>query len=271
MVWMEILRMVGADRGRTVSTDPTRQNVLSGITIGIAAAILISLTHLGSPIKSVLTLNNLATSWLSREILLVILFAGGVVLGTVLQWRGWGSETTRNIVNTVSALLGLALVYSMARVYMLPTTPGWNSIATPVSFYATSLVLGGSVLLAVLARTRRESQSQGATLVTGEHPIRMLVFALALCLAVEIALTPFLVGIVLEHPLFGQADGITALNLVLAVRVLIVAAALGFLLRLLLKTPAQPKRWVFVAIVLVTVAEVLGRYTFYASYYRIGV
>jgi anaerobic dimethyl sulfoxide reductase subunit C (anchor subunit) len=235
-----------------------------GITIGFVAAVLISLLHLGSPIKAVFAMNNLGTSWLSREVLLMCLFGSGITVATVMRWRGWGSETSRNIVSRISAVLGLALVYAMARLYMLPTTPIWNTAATPIFFFASCLILGGIVVLVRLQNTRSVSPSQGTARV-------IIVWALVICMGVEIVLTPFLAGILYDHPMVVHGDGLATLNMLLGLRVLSVAVALGFLISFLVRSDQRPNRWMPAIFVLVLFAEILGRYTFYAYYYRIGV
>ena len=49
------------------------------------------------------------------------------------------------------ALLGLALLVSMANAYRLRTVPAWDTWVTPVSFFATVLLLGGLAVGAMLA------------------------------------------------------------------------------------------------------------------------
>ncbi len=264
LVWVEIVQLSVASRPGLALPDPLRFTMMRGITVAIVAAVSISLMHLGSPIRVVFAMNNLGTSWLSREVLLVTLFGSGVALATVMQWRGWGSELSRSIVSRVTAILGLALVYVMARLHMLPTTPGWNTAVTPISFYATSLVFGGVVVLASLLHTKLASSANSSGRV-------ILVPALVICLGVEIVLIPFQASIQFGHPMVGYVDGIVMLSILVGLRVLCVAAALGFLISFLQGSPQRSKRWVLAAVVLVLIAEILGRYTFYASYYRIGV
>jgi anaerobic dimethyl sulfoxide reductase subunit C (anchor subunit) len=264
MVWIELLQLSVLSRGRAVLPASARLTLMSGITVGTVAAVLISFMHLGSPIKAVFAMNNLGTSWLSREILLVILFGGGVVLATVMWWRGWGSETSRNIVGRISAVLGLALVYAMARLYMFPTTPSWNTLTTPIFFFASCLILGGIVVLVFLQNARSDSPSPPDARVS-------IMWALVICLGVEIVLTPLQADILYNHPLVVHGDGLAFLNMLLGLRVLSVAVALGFLISFLVMSDRRPNRWMLATIALVLIAEILGRYTFYAYYYRIGV
>jgi len=63
----------------------------------LAAAVTISLIHLGHPLRAFYAISNLAGSWLSREVLLVGLVAGSGMLLGLLQWRSWGSATVRRL------------------------------------------------------------------------------------------------------------------------------------------------------------------------------
>ena len=50
----------------------------------------------------------------------------------------------------LSCLSGLALLWTMSRIYVMPTIPAWNSWHTPVSFVSTALGLGLLTLLVFL-------------------------------------------------------------------------------------------------------------------------
>lgn len=106
--------------------------------IALIAAALASLGHLSDPFVSYYTITNVGSSWLSREILFCGLFGGTMLLWIFLRrrWLLW-----------LSALVGVAFVYVMSRVYSIPTEPVWNSPFTFWSFLSTSVLLGGSLLL----------------------------------------------------------------------------------------------------------------------------
>jgi DMSO reductase anchor subunit len=124
---------------------------LLGIPALMLLAILASFLHLGAPRNAWRVLANLRSSWLSREVLFTLLFtaASGLVAG--LQWLHWGSVAMRDVLAWVAALLGLALIVSMANAYRLRTVPGWNTWTTPASFFITAGLLGGLAAGAMLA------------------------------------------------------------------------------------------------------------------------
>ena len=82
-----------------------RRNEISGISSGfnpktpellliiaLLAAIFISLFHLGNIGKAVNALNNLDSSWISREILSLLLLAFGLGLLFIARWKMSGNS-----------------------------------------------------------------------------------------------------------------------------------------------------------------------------------
>ncbi len=107
------------------------------VLILIAAAVA-SLGHLADPAISYFAITNVLASWLSREILFAGLFGATMLLWIIFRrcWLRW-----------LAALVGLAFVYVMSRVYIIPTEPFWNSLLTFWSFLSTAFLLGASLLL----------------------------------------------------------------------------------------------------------------------------
>lgn len=108
----------------------------------------ISLLHLGRPLQAARALHNLAGSWLSREILFALIFVLGMVFHLAattggIRRAGWKASYL------ATAAAGSILILIMARLYMLPSVPVWNHVATPLSFLgAMGLmgILGGAAL-----------------------------------------------------------------------------------------------------------------------------
>ena len=105
-------------------------------------ALLASLFHLGKLAHVIGAVPNLASSWLSREVVFAVAFVIVIGIYALLQWRKVGSEGLRATLGWISALTGIALVYCMGMAYMLPAQPAWNTFATPVTFFVTALLLG---------------------------------------------------------------------------------------------------------------------------------
>jgi anaerobic dimethyl sulfoxide reductase subunit C (anchor subunit) len=106
-----------------------------------------SLFHLGSPAKAWLSLSNIGTSWLSREILLVLIYSFLVLFLAIIQFRHPSPEKKLKWLIDVTAIIGLLLVYVMSRIYLLDAKPAWNSLFTPVGFYLSALAMGSSFIL----------------------------------------------------------------------------------------------------------------------------
>ncbi len=118
------------------------------VVASMALALAASLFHLGTPAKAWHALANWRSSWVSREILFALAFTSACAFfaGLVLLH----SDGTI-IAAQFAALVGLALIYSMAGAYRLRTVPAWNTPLTLASFLVTALLLGISGVAAITA------------------------------------------------------------------------------------------------------------------------
>lgn len=123
------------------------QLILLCALISAVMAVFFSLLHLGNPSNAIKTLSNLHESWLSREILLVIIYSTLLLLVTGLQFRFPSSIRSYKWLIDLTAVTGLVLIYVMSKIYLLPAMPAWNSVFTPISFYLTAFLFGTSFLL----------------------------------------------------------------------------------------------------------------------------
>lgn len=118
-------------------------------TFGLLAAIalVLSAMHLGKPMKSYLSILNIKSSWLSREILLFGLFVFIGFLGLLLQ---------SNVLLIIAGLIGLAFLISVEMVYSITrkkySTPihSSNTITIALTF-AALFSQYWSVLIVLLA------------------------------------------------------------------------------------------------------------------------
>mgnify|MGYP001470652589 CR=1 FL=1 len=67
------------------------------------------------------------------------LFGAGWLAGFVLPEMKW-----------VTSMLGIGLIYSMAKVYQLRTMPAWNTWRTTAGFFITSILLGQLLMMNLL-------------------------------------------------------------------------------------------------------------------------
>jgi anaerobic dimethyl sulfoxide reductase subunit C (anchor subunit) len=123
--------------------DPRLALVL--IVLGLlAAAALASLFHLGNPKNAANALNNLKQSWLSREIVFELTTLFLLALLALFRALNTRSEVVVRGTALAAGASGLFFLVSMARLYMLPTMPAWNTLFTPGSFLLTALLLGAT-------------------------------------------------------------------------------------------------------------------------------
>jgi len=145
-------------------------------------ALVLSFFHLNNPIHAVHALNNLESSWLSREILMVSLFLFCLVLlNGILYFKNPGIQSYRTYI-LVTTLMGIVLVYTMSRLYMIPTVPTWNSASTLIEFYSTALLLGSAFVLGLYyhrgMKTHRKDGPGNKSRVLASITLLVVVFIL---------------------------------------------------------------------------------------------
>jgi anaerobic dimethyl sulfoxide reductase subunit C (anchor subunit) len=114
-----------------------------------AVGLLASVAHLGYPLNAFHALRHVASSWLSREILLASLYLGIVGLVALL------ALLTRRVYPSLlllGGLVGLADVGCMAGIYINSAVVTWMHLNTAVTFYGTVFTLG--VMLGVVTLCR---------------------------------------------------------------------------------------------------------------------
>ena len=245
--------------GERETADGLASRSLPVLACLLALAVMVSLTHLGSPSRALYSLDNLAASWLSREVLVVCLVAGcGAVLGLML-WRSWGSRSLRRVLAALTAAFGLALIFAMSRVYMLATVPPWDRFATPLAFFSTTALLGVLTVTAMVVIIVRVTASDAVRRLL--HRLTLVVLGLLGLRLVTILITALPVA---GAPVPGPAPWVPALQGALVV----IAAVTLWAAR---GRARSPTFLVFLAILLVSGAELLGTVLFFASYWRLGI
>ncbi|MBI5301776.1 MAG: dimethyl sulfoxide reductase anchor subunit [Chloroflexi bacterium] len=247
------------------------------LALGMAASLL----HLGNPINAYKAVTNLGTSWLSREIFFGVLFAVAGAVFAVMQWKKIATFTVRNVVALVAAIIGVALVYSMSMVYMMPTRPGWNVITTPLSFYVTTLLLGvlamGAAFVANYWYVQRKNPGCASDqCVLLRDSLRWFGMASIVLLGFQFVLLPLWVALMAGSSSASATMLVGEFGIVFALRLALVflgAGVLGIFLYRAASSPGQEKVMgavAYVAFAFVLVGEVLGRFLFYATATHFG-
>jgi anaerobic dimethyl sulfoxide reductase subunit C (anchor subunit) len=271
---------------RTTAENADRLSNYGLLALGplLALALIASIFHLGNPLNAPRAVTNLGTSWLSREIFFSVLFVvvGGVF--AVMQWREIASRAVRNTIAFIAALLGLALVYSMGRVYQLEAQPAWNSWVTSLSFFVTAFLLGmaavGTAYVATYRIFRRQDPACEEAICALLHgALRWLALVAIILVGIELVVAPLYIGALAIGPeaARGSAELLVidfgALFTIRLVLAFIGAGLLAVLIYQAASAPGQETRLAYLtysAFALVLISEVVGRFLFYASHIRLG-
>jgi len=278
----------GAIRPSRDVIDKVSDPALYAIGPILVLGLLASMMHLGTPIRAVNALRHLDSSWLSREILFGLLFAAVGGAFAFSQWFKWLTPLLRQVLAGLAALVGLALIWSMTMVYLLPTVPAWDSWATPARFFATTFLLGSLAVGAALVITADVRRRRGVVADVASNQVVMsslrgiAIGAIAM-LGLEFVVLPLYLGrLATDGSSAATASAGTLVTtygtyaVVQLVLVFLGVALLGiFLSRLAGGFRATvPARMLAIApvaaFVLVFAGEIIGRMLFYASYARVG-
>jgi anaerobic dimethyl sulfoxide reductase subunit C (anchor subunit) len=283
-VVLGVIHVIGGRRLGSERVDRLSDPALFAIGPVMVLALIVSILHLGNPVNAFHTIDHLSTSWLSREIFFGSAFACMGAAFAICQQMKWFTPLLRQILAGLTALVGLGLVFVMSMVYMLPTVPGWDSWATPVTFYATSLLLGslavGAAFVAILALARRGKRALDDDLIALlRTSVRSVSIAAIVLLGVEFVVLP---TYALELSSKGGVAAQSAHSLlygggsVIIVRLALVFLGAGLLALLVYYLAGLGRERIMgytiaAAFVLVLASELIGRLLFYTSYARIGI
>ena len=243
------------------------QNPVLLALILITSATFSSFLHLGNPVNAPRALNNLSGSWLSREILAIGVFSVSLVVTVTLGWKT-GNPGLQKYLVVLSSVSGMALLWTMSRVYTVPTIPAWNSWNTPVSFVSTALGLGLLTLLLLHAE---------GSINIADHIVRIFLIVLITVLLIEIVS-----AVTHQFKLASMDQGIDKLVFhkgafyrVFLLRMAILIFTCQLVVILVVKPDLLPgnsnSTWLSLLFILAIAQELMGRLLFYSSYFRIGV
>jgi anaerobic dimethyl sulfoxide reductase subunit C (anchor subunit) len=245
------------------------------MALGFAASTM----HLGQPMFAYRALGNVATSWLSREILFLSAFFGLGALYAALWWRRREQFALRAAFGAVVGVVGGLGLLSMIALYLVPAMPSWYQPSTPVAFVASALVLGPLLVASVFLAVRWWRTRRGA----GDRPDRleplltMHLRAMAVTVLVGVTLTVAATTVLLVRLPGAGLEGQASLALLtvehralLGSRLVLLVAGVALLGTLLLRLRTRPPvlrlaPLVWSAAAVFAGSELLGRLLFYAS------
>lgn len=253
----------------------------------LVLGMLASLLHLGNPLNAYLAITNLSSSWLSNEILFGILFAVFGGLFAIMQWRKVSTPAVRTVIAGIAAILGIALVYSMAQIYMLRTVPTWNNWTTIASFFTTTFLLGALAIGAAFVANYTYLQYQGEELDSQQPQTVLLRDSLRWIAAISIIMLGVqfvIIPLYIISMVTGPAEAIAGMRVlveehsaVFIARLILVFLGAGVFGAFLYQNAFSPGRekllggLAYIAFVLVFISEIMGRFLFYATFMRVGI
>ena len=112
--------------------------------------VLNSFLHLGNPMNAYLTMNNISSSWLSREIFMVSIYSVALLLYYILRFIKGYFNGSFDILEFGIAIIGLITLYVMSEAYISTSVPFWDSINTYFEYYLSALMLGAMFFYAIM-------------------------------------------------------------------------------------------------------------------------
>ena len=228
----------------------------------IVAATTASFLHLGNPSNAPKAIRNLARSWLSREILAIGLYSASLAATLLYGWRT-GAPYPGYLLGVCSGT-GLFLIWTMSRVYRIPTIPAWNSVYTPLGFTLTTLSLGSISCLVFAGSGVLAVDGRGSSFLAA-----LLVIVLLLELVASILQRRGLLA--MDSGINGPEFDNSTWRRLFLVRLILLLVALLLVLPLVFSAGIGTPLWLLAPMALLVVQELIGRAMFYGSYFRVGV
>ena len=250
--------------------------------MGIALlASLLHLNNLGNIFKAV---PNLGSSWISREVVISGAFVIAAALFTFNQWRKTGSNSLRTAIGWVTVVIGLTQTYAMGMVYMIRTQPAWNTPATPITFFVTTLLLGVLAVAVALVINYNSIQKKDAKVAEKQlELLRSVLQGIAISAIILLGIEFLVLPVYIAYLATQGAAALESLQMMtgaygaaLVIRLLFVFVGAGLLATYLYRNASSAGKekamaaLVYSAFVLVLAGEVMGRFLFYATHVRIG-
>ena len=206
----------------------------------------IAFFHLGNPLHAYHALNNIGKSWLSREIFSLSLLIASLIIYLLIANK-YNPGKSEMIFSFVSVFLGISLIFSMIRLYMIPSVVTWNNYSTPVSFITTTLLCGITLLTVITLRNVNKFTS-----------IALIIIAILILFS--------LINFTLLSGVFQREfKGLFILKIGLSILSLLIVVFLIF------RTQSNKTlSWWVILFIIVFFSEIINRYTFFLSFDKSG-
>ncbi len=247
-----VFQIINLISDKTSNQRKTAGNILWILIILSISGLFFAFLHLGHPLHAINALNNLSGSWMSREILFACLFIAILLFGLITQRDKPGSSKLSIFLTITGILTGLALIFSIAKIYMLPTLKEWHSAATMVEFFTCSILLGSFLVLAFTSEKKQALKFR--------HDVILLIIVLF-----------YLVDMINKYLAPEVMDKLQSLSTIQVVLSLISLIILMVIIINFLQKKELKRSLIFMAFITEILSEIAGRILFYASYSSAGI
>lgn len=179
VIAMVLLEFLKPKFMETIGKTSLKKSMYIAFTVSVIGTIA-SVFHLGNPLKSYTSLLGSSHSWLSREIITVILFNALLLLSTYIWWKMSDKASIRKRIGTLTAVMGIITVIVSGMVYFSMTLhPAWNNWTTFANFLLTGLLLGALTVsyFALKGQSDENGVGENVTKVLGSY-LGLIVVAL---------------------------------------------------------------------------------------------
>lgn len=168
-ITLGVVQFVASRRADAETAERVVAPALYAIGPTLVVGLIVSMLHMNDLLHTFNVIRHVGSSWLSREIVFGVAFAGFGFLFALLEWFKWGGAALRQVLAVVTALIGVGLVVSESWVYVsLVTVPAWSHWAVPFQFFATTVLLGvlavgSALMITTLVRARSSAAAERGT------------------------------------------------------------------------------------------------------------
>jgi Fe-S-cluster-containing dehydrogenase component/DMSO reductase anchor subunit len=171
LIWMTLLTQLGlggfafvfiADiLCRFLGANPVVEKTMGWFSPSLMGIIALSLgastLHLGRPAYAIRAIKNWRTSWLSREVIALSVFAGIAFLYSIALFLSqsayfskipeWFHDSFRLTLGFLTVIAGGFGIFASSMLYRVPARPAWDVLKTTVDFFLVSCILGPVVFI----------------------------------------------------------------------------------------------------------------------------